>query len=103
VLDLILEREPFVAEAVTLWELHQQKQPRVFVRGYMNKPDLHPEILIKNGKKEFAVLPYEEFVALQEWLADIEDLIDLRLAKETEHDASALSLTELESRFNDAN
>jgi hypothetical protein len=29
---------------------------------------LHPEILKKKGKKQFAVLPYEEFVALQEWL-----------------------------------
>lgn len=32
---------------------------------------LHPEILKKNGKKQFAVLPYEEFVALQEWLTDM--------------------------------
>ena len=39
---------------------------------------LHPDILVKNGKKQFAVLPYEEFVALQERLADAEDLLDLR-------------------------
>ncbi len=25
---------------------------------------LHPEILKKNGKNEFVVLPYEEFLAL---------------------------------------
>ena len=31
---------------------------------------LHPEILSKDGKKEFAVLPYEQFLALQELLAD---------------------------------
>ena len=42
---------------------------------------LHPEIVRKNGKKEFVVLPYEEFVALQERLADAEDLSDLRRAK----------------------
>lgn len=42
---------------------------------------LHPEILVKNGKKEFAVLPYEEFVAIQERLADADDLLELRKAK----------------------
>ncbi|MFN2455538.1 MAG: type II toxin-antitoxin system Phd/YefM family antitoxin [Pyrinomonadaceae bacterium] len=69
----------------------------------MNKPDLHPEILTKNGKKEFAVLPYEEFVALQEWLADIEDLTDLRAAKDTEHSAPTVSVADLERRYDDAN
>ncbi len=52
--------------------------------------ELHPEILVKNGKKEFAVLPYEEFVALQEMLEDAEDLLTLRAAKRTEHDASTI-------------
>ncbi|OGT29558.1 MAG: hypothetical protein A2W28_12330, partial [Gammaproteobacteria bacterium RBG_16_51_14] len=45
---------------------------------------LHPEILVKNGKKRFAVLPYEEFLALQERLADAEDLLELRKAKRAE-------------------
>jgi hypothetical protein len=63
------------------------------------RPDLHPEILTKDGRKEFAVLPYEEFVALQEWLADIEDLLDLRSAKEAEHDAPTITLAEVESRL----
>lgn len=51
--------------------------------------ELHPEILTKNGKKEFAVLPYEEFVALQEMLEDAEDLLTLRAAKRAEHDTPA--------------
>lgn len=46
--------------------------------------ELHPEILMKNGEKQFAVLPYEEFVALQERLADADDLIELRKAKAAE-------------------
>jgi PHD/YefM family antitoxin component YafN of YafNO toxin-antitoxin module len=45
---------------------------------------LHPEFLTKNGKKEFAVLPYEEFIKIQELLEDLEDLKDLRKAKEEE-------------------
>lgn len=45
---------------------------------------LHPEILIKDGKKQFAVLPYEEFVSLKERLEDMEDLLQLRKAKKTE-------------------
>ena len=45
---------------------------------------LHPEILSKNGKKQFAVLPYEEFIALQARLADADDLLELRKAKHAE-------------------
>src|SRR5216117_2422037 len=46
--------------------------------------ELHPEILSKNGKREFVVLPYEEFMALQEELEDLEDLrqLDEAIAKE---------------------
>lgn len=69
----------------------------------MSRPELHPEILSKNGRKEFAVLPYEEYLALQEWLADVEDLLDLRDAKDAEHDAPTVSLTEVESRLNKTN
>lgn len=45
---------------------------------------IHPEILIKNGKKESVVLPYEKFLATQKALADAEDLRDLRQAKADE-------------------
>ena len=69
----------------------------------MSKPELHPEILTKNGRKEFAVLPYEEYIALQEWLADVEDLLDLRAAKDAEQDAPTVSLTEVESRLDKTN
>ena len=69
----------------------------------MTKPELHPEILTKNGRKEFAVLPYEEFVALEEWLADVEDLLDLRAAKEDEQNAPTVSLAEVESRLDKTN
>ena len=45
---------------------------------------LHPEILTRKGKKKFAVLPYEEFLALQERLADADDLMELNKAKRAE-------------------
>jgi hypothetical protein len=51
---------------------------------------LHPQFITKNGKKKFAVIPYKEFEALQELMADMEDLIDLRTAKE--EDVTQLSL-----------
>lgn len=56
---------------------------------------LHPEILIKNGKKEFVVLPYEEFLTLQERLADAEDLMELRKAKRAERKKKAIPLSEV--------
>jgi hypothetical protein len=42
---------------------------------------LHPHILERDGKKAFAVLPYEEFLTLQEVVTDYEDLKALREAK----------------------
>ena len=53
---------------------------------------LHPEILVKNGKKQFAILPYEEFLALQERLDDAEDLLELRKAKRTEANKRSIPL-----------
>lgn len=54
--------------------------------------ELHPEILEKDGKKQFVILPYEEFAAIQEALADAEDLAALRAAKEEERDLPGIPL-----------
>lgn len=56
--------------------------------------ELHPEFLSKNGQKEFAVLPYEEFLKIQEILEDWEDLMMLRAAKQSEVNAQTVSLDE---------
>ena len=56
---------------------------------------LHPEFLTRDGKIAFAVIPYEEFVALQEVLADAADLIDLREAKANEASAASVPLSEV--------
>lgn len=60
---------------------------------------LHPEFLEKNGKKEFVVLTYEEFVALQEVLEDAQDLLTLRAAKAAKGDGPTLSLDELKAEL----
>jgi len=57
--------------------------------------ELHPEILEKDGKKQFVILPYEEFAAIQEALADAEDLAALRAAKKEEHDAPGIPLEQV--------
>jgi len=56
--------------------------------------EIHAKILEKDGKKEFAVLPYEELLHIQEELNDYADLKDLRAAKEKEGDTPGLSLSE---------
>nr|VFK10634.1 MAG: Antitoxin Phd_YefM, type II toxin-antitoxin system [Candidatus Kentron sp. LPFa]VFK26731.1 MAG: Antitoxin Phd_YefM, type II toxin-antitoxin system [Candidatus Kentron sp. LPFa] len=53
---------------------------------------LHPRILEKNGKEEFAVLPYEEFEQITTALADYEDLRDLRAAEQDEKDTPGIPL-----------
>lgn len=40
------------------------------------------QILEKNGRKEFAILPWEDYVKIQELLEDYEDLKELRKAIE---------------------
>ena len=60
---------------------------------------LHPEFLSKNGKKEFAVLPYEEFVRIEELLGLLEDLRDLREAKLSEGQLPTVTLEEVKRRL----
>jgi hypothetical protein len=61
--------------------------------------NLHPEVLRKNGKEEFVVLPYEEYLALQEFLAEVEDLLVLREAKQEEAQEPTVSLAEVKQRL----
>jgi len=61
----------------------------------MTTVELHPEFLTANGKPQFAVLPYEEFVALQEWIEDTQDLYDLRLAREENRDEPSYTIEEV--------
>jgi len=56
---------------------------------------LNPQIIEKGGKKEFVVLPYEEYQAIEELIEDYMDLIDLREAKSAEQDESSVPLDEV--------
>jgi len=60
-----------------------------------NAMTLHPAILKKNGKNQFVVLPYAEFLAVQERLADADDLLELRKAKRTEGQQRSIPLAEV--------
>jgi PHD/YefM family antitoxin component YafN of YafNO toxin-antitoxin module len=53
---------------------------------------IHPNILERDGKKAFVVLPYEEYVMIEEELQEYEDLKQLRAAKAEETDEPSLSL-----------
>lgn len=65
----------------------------------MLKLKLHPEILVKDGQKQFAVLPYEEFLAIQERLSDADDLLELRKAKRAEGRKRSVPLTEVKRQL----
>jgi len=60
---------------------------------------LTAQIIKKDGKKEYAVLPYEEFQKIQEALADYEDLSCLREAKAVEKNAPTIGIEELKKRI----
>ena len=61
--------------------------------------ELHPNYLEKNGKKEFAILPYEEFIRMQDELADYEDLRILREAKEIEADSPTVPFNDVKKEL----
>lgn len=56
---------------------------------------IHPQIIEKDGIKEFVVLPYVEFLRIQEELEDFEDLKTLREEKLAEHNEPSRSLDEI--------
>jgi hypothetical protein len=60
---------------------------------------LHPEFLTRDGKKQFVVLPYEEFVAVRGALEDLEDLQVLREAKGAQCKARGISHIEVGRRL----
>ena len=51
----------------------------------MTTMSIHPQIIEKDGMKEFVVLPYAEFLYLQEELEDYHDLRTLREEKVSSH------------------
>lgn len=61
---------------------------------------IKPQIIEKNGKKEFAVLSYDEFLKVKEELEALDDLRCLREAKKAERDATTISLRDLKKEFN---
>ncbi len=60
---------------------------------------LRAQIIRRNGKKEYAVLPYEEFLRVQEELENYQDLRCLREAKEIERAAPTIGLAELKKKI----
>ena len=62
--------------------------------------NMKPQVIKKNGKKEFVILPYEEFVKIQEQLEDYDDLRTLREAKEKEGNAPVISLKDAKKKLN---
>lgn len=60
---------------------------------------VNAQIIKKNGKKEFAVLPYDEFQKIQEELTLYEDIRCLREAKMAEKDAPTIGIAELKKRI----
>ena len=60
---------------------------------------IHPNILEHDGKKAFVVLPYEEFVVMEEELQEFEDLKQLRAAKDEEIHEPTVPLQEVKKEL----
>jgi PHD/YefM family antitoxin component YafN of YafNO toxin-antitoxin module len=60
---------------------------------------LNAKILEKNGEKEFVVIPYEQFLKIQEELHDYESLKALREAKSKEANAKTTSFDDVKKEL----
>ncbi len=60
---------------------------------------LHPNILKRDGREAFAVLPYEEFVRVRDMLEEYDDLKALRSAKSRERKSVATPLREVRKKL----
>jgi hypothetical protein len=60
---------------------------------------LHPNIIEKSGKKEFVVIPYDEFLLIQEELENFDDLKALRDAKRKEAGVQGMTLSAVRKKF----
>ena len=56
---------------------------------------LKPEILKKDGKNQFVVLTYEDYLRVRELLEDAEDLKSLRASKARQAGARRIPLAEM--------
>jgi len=61
---------------------------------------LHTEILKREGKKQFAILPFEEYEMLLECIEDMEDLKDLRKAKKASLGEPSISIDQVRKKLN---
>ena len=53
------------------------------------------QFITNHGKKEFVVLPYDQFIQMSEIIEDYEDIMDLRLAKEASKNDIGITIQEL--------
>lgn len=61
--------------------------------------ELHPNILEFEGRKAFVVLPYAEYLEIEEQLQQLEDLMTLRRAKTQDTNAPSMALAEVRTQY----
>lgn len=61
--------------------------------------ELHPEFLKKDGKPQFVVISYEEFLNIQEMLEDYQDLQTLRTARKERANDPLISFEDMKKEF----
>jgi hypothetical protein len=69
------------------------------MNGATNMGKLHTQILEQDGKPAFVVLPYGEFMALEEEIADLRDSRAIRDASQRDTGKPRLTLTAMRARL----
>lgn len=56
---------------------------------------LDPQFIATKGKKQFAVIPYKEYLTLLEKIEDLEDLLALEVARRVDADKPSITHEEM--------
>lgn len=62
--------------------------------------EIKHQIIKKDDKNEFVVIPYSNFLKIQEMLNDYEDLLDLRKAKSESVNEPSIPFKDVEKLIN---
>ncbi len=60
---------------------------------------LHPQIIQKEGRSEFVVIPYQEYLDVQEALEDLHDLQALQEARAAHEGETGIPIREVGARL----
>lgn len=69
------------------------------MNGIAKLPKIRPRFIVENGARKYAMIPYDKYVRLADFLEDLEDVIDIVRAKKANGDKKAYPISRVRSEL----